>query len=245
MRRMALKGKHFLITGGAKRIGREIALHLAAKGAHIALHFNRSSDSAEEVQQEVRTLGVECELFGADLSDFAALGKLIEETESSRPLDGLVNNASIFGAEEFDQTGPEHWQAHLDVNLSAPFFLSQALIRGAAESKRRVRIVNMLDWRALRPGSDHFAYTISKAALASLTQALAAAAAPAASVNGVALGAILPPSSGEAPPDILEAVPAGRWGNIKEVTQTVEFLLAGPDYITGEIIHLDGGRHLI
>ena len=90
MRRMALKGKKFLITGGAKRIGREIALHLAANGAHIALHFNRSSDSAEEVQQKVRALGVECELFGADLSDFAALGTLIEEAEASRPLDGLV-----------------------------------------------------------------------------------------------------------------------------------------------------------
>ena len=107
------------------------------------------------------------------------------------------------------------------------------------------RIINILDWRSLRPGKDHFPYTISKAALASLTEAMAVALAPNISVNGIAFGAILPPSDGGNVEGLIENVPAGRWAEMEEVIKTVIFLLDGPEYITGEIIHLDGGRHLI
>jgi pteridine reductase len=121
----------------------------------------------------------------------------------------------------------------------------------------------MLDWRALRPGKDHFAYTISKAALAAMTKSMALALAPEITVNGLALGAILPPAEENKPPadpeganvqpssqksvlkSIINPVPAARWADIKEVTDTVSFLLSGPAYITGEIIHIDGGRHLV
>ena len=107
------------------------------------------------------------------------------------------------------------------------------------------RIINLLDWRALRPGADHLPYTISKAGLVALTRSLAQALAPRISVNGLALGAILPPESGPAPGNILERVPAGRWADLHEVGQAAVFLLDGPSYITGEIIHIDGGRHLV
>jgi len=103
----------------------------------------------------------------------------------------------------------------------------------------------LLDWRAMRPGSDHLPYTVSKSALAALTRSLAAALAPQITVNGLALGAILPPGNGEVHRDILNYVPAGRWASLEEVGQTLIFLLDGPAYITGEIIHVDGGRHLV
>jgi pteridine reductase len=136
------------------------------------------------------------------------------------------------------------WQRHMDINLTVPFLLSQALARQLPEGKEG-RIVNIVDWRALRPGADHFPYTISKAALAALTRSLAAALAPRITVNALAFGAILPPSDRPATAKIIENVPAQRWSKPEEVAEAIVFLLSGPAYITGEIIHLDGGRHLI
>jgi pteridine reductase len=121
--------------------------------------------------------------------------------------------------------------------------LSQAFGRklGNAEG----RIVNILDWRALRPGADHLPYTVSKAGLAALTQSLAIALAPNITVNGMAFGAILPPADGGDTSGILDDVPAERWADLEEVNQTLRFFLEGPAYVTGEIVHVDGGRHLI
>ncbi|MBI3152520.1 MAG: SDR family oxidoreductase, partial [Chloroflexi bacterium] len=108
------------------------------------------------------------------------------------------------------------------------------------------RIVNILDWRALRPGADHFPYTVTKAALAAMTKSLAVALAPRITVNGLALGAILPPADhASASEKIIENVPAKRWSEAGEVEEALLFLLTGSTYITGEIIHVDGGRHLI
>jgi pteridine reductase len=96
-----------------------------------------------------------------------------------------------------------------------------------------------------RPGADHFPYSVSKAALAALTKSLAVSLAPNITVNGLALGAILPPTDNPGNPDILRSVPAARWGILPEIEETLIFLLTGPTYITGEIIHIDGGRHLL
>ena len=139
------------------------------------------------------------------------------------------------------ETSLDDWNNHLNINLTAPFLLSQAFAKHAQEG----RIVNILDWRALRPGADHFPYTISKSALAAMTKSLAAALAPRITVNGLALGAILPPADNSSAKDkVIEAVPAQRWGEANEVEEALLFLLSGPAYITGEIIHVDGGRHL-
>ena len=129
------------------------------------------------------------------------------------------------------------------VNLTAPFLLSQAFARTIGREAEG-RIVNLLDWRAMRPGADHLPYTVSKAGLAALTQSLAIALAPNITVNGLALGAILAPGEG-APKRLLEQIPAGRWGALDEVGQALVFLLSGPAYVTGEILHVDGGRHLV
>jgi pteridine reductase len=180
----------------------------------------------------------------ADLNDIAQVNGLIESVQKLGPLYALVNNAAIFPAGGLLETSIETWQANLAVNLTAPFLLTQAFIR-AHQAGQNGRILNLLDWRALHPGRDHFGYTISKSGLAALTQAAALAGAPEISVNAIALGAILPPSGEEENESILRNVPAKRWAELSELESAFLFLLTGPAYITGEIIHLDGGRHLV
>ena len=242
---MDIKGQNILITGAAKRIGRSIAMYLASKGANISLHYGKSEEAARATQKDIQALGVDCHLLQADLADESQLSKIIEKAEKFQALSALINNASIFGSQDLRNTKHEDWQKHLDVNLSAPFFLAQNLFVTAEKSQRKARIVNILDWRALRPGGDHLAYTVCQTALAGLTHSLAVAMAPNITVNGVALGAILAPIDEADTNSLTDRIPLERWGNLEEVGQTVEFLIGGPNYITGEIIHLDGGRHLV
>lgn len=239
----ALAGKNILITGGAVRLGAAMARAVAAAGANVVIHYNSSHDEAAALQAELQHSGAGAHLLQADLNDSQAASQLIAQASRHGPLYALVNSAAIFEDLTLETTELAAWQRHLDINLTAPFLLSQAFWRAANGAPGR--IVNLLDWRALRPGPDHLPYTVSKTALAGLTRALAAAMAPRISVNGIALGAILPPSDGGSTPALLENVPAGRWATLDEVGQTLLFLLTGPNYITGEIIHLDGGRHLV
>lgn len=238
----SLNGKTILITGAAKRVGKIFALACARAGADVVIHHGHSEEEAEKVCEEIRGLGRRAWAFQADLSDSSQAGGLIAQINESTPLHGLVNSAAIFETLSLENTSIEDWQKHLAINLTAPFLLSQAF---AIQAPEGARIVNILDWRALRPGADHFPYTISKAALAAMTRSLAVALAPRIIVNGLALGAILPPSDGNAKPDIIKNVPAQRWAKEHEVERALVLALAGPDYITGEIIHLDGGRHLV
>lgn len=241
---MNLSGKTVLVTGGARRIGRAISLAIAEAGGNVIVHHNHSPAAAEETRQEILHMGREAWVFQADLEDPAQADSLMDAAARVATLDGLVNNAAIFSSGDAMSTTLETWQQHLAVNLTAPFLLSQAFARNLKDSSDG-RILNILDWRALRPGADHFAYTISKAALAAMTQSLAISLAPRIQVNGLAFGAILPPADGGSTGGILASIPAGRWADLREVVQSVVFLLSGPSYITGEIVHLDGGRHLV
>ncbi len=241
---MNLSGKTVLVTGGARRIGRAISLAIAEAGGNVIVHHNHSPAAAEETRQEILHMGREAWVFQADLEDPAQADSLMDAAARVATLDGLVNNAAIFSSGDAMSTTLETWQQHLAVNLTAPFLLSQAFARNLKDSSDG-RILNILDWRALRPGADHFAYTISKAALAAMTQSLAITLAPRIQVNGLAFGAILPPADGGSTGGILASIPAGRWADLREVVQSVVFLLSGPSYITGEIVHLDGGRHLV
>ncbi len=241
---MNLSGKTVLVTGGARRIGRAISLAIAEAGGNVIVHHNHSPAAAEETRQEILHMGREAWVFQADLEDPAQADSLMDAATRVATLDGLVNNAAIFSSGDALSTTLETWQQHLAVNLTAPFLLSQAFARNLKDSSDG-RILNILDWRALRPGADHFAYTISKAALAAMTQSLAITLAPRIQVNGLAFGAILPPADGGSTGGILASIPAGRWADLREVVQSVVFLLSGPSYITGEIVHLDGGRHLV
>lgn len=237
-----LNGKTILVTGSAKRVGRIFALACAHAGADVVVHHGHSEEEAEDTRDAITKLGRQAWVIQADLNDPAQAGNLIPLINESTPLHGLVNSAAIFESLSLENTSLENWQEHLQINLTTPFLLSQAFAKQAPDG---ARIVNILDWRALRPGADHFPYTISKAALAAMTRSLAVALAPRIIVNGLALGAILPPSDGKARADIIKNVPAGRWAEEQEVEQALLFALTGPAYITGEIIHVDGGRHLV
>jgi len=236
--------KLVLITGGARRIGRSLALAVARAGRDVVVHYRKSQEDAESVRAEIEALGRKAILLQADLADPAQVSTIIPRILEHGPLYGLVNNAAVFAPLDWEDTRLEDWNQHLMINLTAPFLLSQAFAR-ALRPGERGRIINLLDWRALRPGPDHLPYTISKSALVALTRSLAIALAPQINVNGLALGAILPPSGGKVAPNILDKVPAGRWASLEEVNQALVFLLDGPAYVTGEILHVDGGRHLL
>ncbi len=241
---MSLDGKTVLITGGAKRIGRSIALAVAHAGGDLVIHYNRSRDDADSLLVEVKALGRNAFCLQGDLSDPAQASGLIERAAEHGPLFALVNNASIYEPLTWENTHIEDWNRTLAVNLTAPFLLSQAFAR-SLQARGTGRIVNLLDWRALRPRPDHLPYMISSAALAALTRSLAVALAPQVSVNGLALGVVLPPSTGAPPKNVLAEVPAQRAATLDEIGQSLIFLLDGPAYLTGEILSLDGGRHLV
>ena len=237
-----LQGKTVLITGAARRLGRIFALACAHAGANVVIHHGHSDAEAETLRGEILALGRQAWIFQSDLSDSSQAESLIPLINRSTPLHFLINSAAIFESLTLAATSLPDWEKHIAINLTAPFVLSQAFAQQADEG---AHIVNILDWRALRPGADHFPYTISKAALAALTKSLAVALAPKITVNALALGAILPPADGNRNPEIIKSVPMKRWADIEEVEQALLFLLTCPTYITGEIIHVDGGRHLV
>ena len=240
---MALKNKTVLITGGAHRLGRHFALTAARAGANILLHHSHSPEEARQTAAEIEKFGVVCKIVNVDFDNPENVLKVFEKLFQAEPVDALVNNAAIFEPVKFTETTLLQFQQHLNINLTVPFILSQLF--SAHLGQKEGRIVNILDWRALRPGRDHFPYTISKSALAAMTESLALNLAPNIQVNALALGAILPPSDGNRDGNIIRQVPAQRWADLDELSQAFLFLLDGPSYITGEIIHLDGGRHLV
>lgn len=223
-------------------MGRALVDALAQAGADVVIHHGDSAGEAEAAVREIRGLGRKACAIQADLEkpDEAA-GLMARAQAELGPIDWLVNSAAIFEPLDLAATTVEAWDRHFAIDLRAPFLLSQAFARERAGSAGA--IVNILDWRALRPAADHFPYTIAKAGLAAMTRSLAVALAPTIRVNGLALGAILPPADGGVTG--IDSIPAGRWAQLEEVGQALLFLLGGPDYITGTILHLDGGRHLV
>jgi pteridine reductase len=241
---MSLEGKNILITGGGVRLGRYLAISLAGAGANIMLHYGNSVAAAEETAGKIKALGRRVWLLQANLTNLDEASALSVRAREYGSIYAVIHNAAIFEPIRLPDVTQDNWKRHFDLNLGAPFFISQAFFAGLAPEEKG-RIITMLDWRSLRPGTDHLPYTISKAALAALTRSLASAMAPQVTVNGIALGAILPPTDETSVEKIIHPVPMKRWAELDELGQTVLFLLDGPEYITGEIIHLDGGRHLI
>jgi len=241
---MRLKNKKILITGAAKRIGRILSLLIAREGGEVIIHHNNSIEEAKSLQGEIQELGQTAIIYQADFSDLDSTREFINKVFVSNEIDIVINNASIFSNLSWESTTIDEWRKHHSVNLETPFLISQSYAKSLKEGYKG-KIINMLDWRALKPGADHLPYTISKAGLAALTKSLAISLAPGITVNGIALGAILPPIDGTSVSTITEGLPIPRWAKISELEDTVMFLLAGPEYITGEILHLDGGRHLV
>ena len=252
---MDLKGSVALITGGAKRVGRAIALELARGGCGVAVHYRRSRAEADEVVSLATKLGRRAVAVDGDLTDPAAWPRIVQRTvDALGRLDILVNNASMFlplpvaGApgDSLDGFDPLLWDELLRTNLTAPVGLCHHARRHLA-AHGIGKVVNVCDIAADRPWPDHLAYCASKAGLVAVTKALARALAPEVQVNGVAPGiAVFPDAySGELRRQLVGRVPLSRPGTPEEVALLVRFLVESADYITGQIVPIDGGRSLV
>lgn len=242
---MQISGSTALVTGGGRRVGRAIAVALAEAGANVAVHYNHSAGDAAETVELARSMGVSADSFPADLADAGAAARLVDAVRSSlSDLSILINNASRFSPGRFENTSLEEWDNYMAVNFRAPFLLAQAMY-GEMSAGQPGKVINLNDWRTAR--AKRFAYGVSKAALSGLTRSLAVAMAPNVQVNELALGAILPPADlvSEQPPGPQETKlgPAARMGTLNEVSGAVLSLIRN-DFITGETLHIDGGRHI-
>jgi pteridine reductase len=240
----ALKGKTALVTGAGKRIGRAIALALAEEGVHIVAHARQAQDSeTDKVGDEVIGRGVKSWRVFADLEKPEEYEALVSRTlETAGSLDFVINNASLFLPETLGEARFESLSQHIQVNAWAPLVLTREFARLVGRGK----IVNLLDTRILGYDRAHVAYILSKQMLASLTKMCAIEFAPGITVNAVAPGLILPPvGKDDAYLDRLaSSLPLKRRGGPNDIADAVVYLLKS-DFVTGQVIYVDGGRHLL
>ena len=233
-----------LVTGGGVRVGRAVALGLAEDGYDLLVSYRTSAAGAEEVAEAVRGLGRRVRIVRADLSEEAGAVRLARAAgESFGRLDLLVNSASTFVAGDLLEVTAEEWDAVMAVNLRAPFLM----VRETADLLRAARgsIVNIVDLSALQPWTSHPVHSVAKAGLLHLTRVMARRLAPEVRVNAIAPGGVLLPAHySEADAGrVRDRVPLGRIGTPGDVVEAVRFL-ARADYVTGEVIVVDGGMRL-
>ncbi len=239
-------GGNILVTGAARRIGRQIAGDLAGQGWAIAIHYNRSADEAAEVAEEIRAGGGTAELVFGDLSDHDAPGRVV--AEASQKLGGLtclINNASVFEPDEVGGITQDSWAQHVDTNLRAPVFLSQAFA-GQLPDSATGNIINIIDQRVWKLTPKFFSYTASKSALWTVTRTLAQALAPRIRVNAIGPGPALPNIRMDEDDFARQsrATLLRRGTSPQEISAAARFILDAPA-MTGQMIVLDGGQHLM
>lgn len=230
-----------LVTGGAKRIGKAIAVKLAELGYHIALHYHGSVSEADKTARQICSKGVKCKTFACDLSKEKPVSELIKRVRKTFPeLNLLVNNASIFQKSKLSSTSLEQFDRNFHIHCYAPF----VLIRDFAQQCREGGIINLLDAQITTNKTEYFNYLLSKKTLAELTKMAALDLAPRIRVNAIAPGFILPATGIKASSSKrLATVPLKRQGEIRHITDSVEFLIKN-DYLTGQILFNGGGEHL-
>jgi len=234
-----------VVTGAARRVGREIALAMAERGLAVVIHHGTSSVEASALVNRIRNQGGTAVAVAADLRDpRTAAVSVFEAAAELGEVTTLINSAAVFQDRALPWIDLYHCNVHLSVNLLAPIFLSQQFIRQLGEG-RRGHIINILDWRAQRPGADHLVYTSTKAALTCVTKSLALQLAPLIQVNGIAPGAILPPEdrTNWHEQRAIHSIPLRRTGSPQELVDAINFLL-NSDFITGEILNVSGGEEL-
>lgn len=237
--------KTALVTGAAKRIGRTLALDLAAKGWSIAAHYHRSRAEADDLVAEIQRLGQRAVALPADLSDAASTATLVPAAIAALgPLSLLVNNASLFENDNVQNATVAMWDSHMTTNLRAPFFLAQAFA-AQLPAGTKGNIVNIIDQRVWKLNPFFASYTISKAALWTLTQTLAMGLAPHIRVNAIGPGPVLrnERQSEAAFEQQWQGMPLGRGSTPEECAAALRFILDAPA-MTGQMIALDGGQHL-
>lgn len=233
------------MTGAAHRIGRAIALDLAAQGFDVAIHYNRSRDAAAALAAEIESCGRRTALIDADLASEDDTAALVgRAADALGPVGCLVNNASRFDLDVWDTATRESWDAHMETNLRAPFLLSQEMARGLPPTAEGV-IVNLIDQRVWNLTPYFLTYTLSKTGLWTLTQTLALALAPRIRVNAIGPGPTLKSErqSEEQFRMQWDATPLHHGATPEEIAAGVRFILAAPS-MTGQMIALDGGEHL-
>jgi pteridine reductase len=242
---MELEGRVALVTGAGRRLGRAMASVLASRGMTIAIHHHASSEGAQQLKQEIIASSGRAACFEADLTDAHAARALPDRVvrEFGR-LDVLVNSAAVMHRLSLEETTPEQWDATLNLNLRAVFFCTQ----GAAPALRasRGKVVNLADLAGLEPWSGFAAHSVSKAGVVMLTKVLALSLAPDVTVNAIAPGAVLVPDEydEEERNRLVRATPLRRLGDPADVTSALLYLLEGGDFVTGEVLVVDGGRYI-
>ncbi|HEV2645646.1 MAG TPA: SDR family oxidoreductase [Acidobacteriaceae bacterium] len=239
----SLSGKAVLVTGAARRIGRAIALRLAASGANVAIAYRGSEADAEATVRDIGALGVEALAIRVDLKEAAEIAAMVEAavTRFGR-LDMVVNNAGVFESAALESMPVEQWDAMFATNTRAPFLVAQAAyphLRAA-----RGRIVNIGSLGGTHAWPTHAHYCTSKAALHMLSQTMAKAWAPEISVNCVAPGMIVQGEVGEAYVHFAQRTPMRRNGTAEDVAEAVLFFATGPHFVTGQMLAVDGGLGL-
>jgi pteridine reductase len=241
---VSLSGRVALVTGAGRRVGQAIALALGAKGMKVAVHYNGSATGAQDTVAQLESEGASGRAFQADLSAGHGPSGLVDDVVAAfGGLDVLVNSAAIMERTPFGEVTPEKWDAIMEINLRAPFFMAQA----AAPHLKKSRgcIVNIADLAAFETWPAYVPHGISKAGVVHMTRSLARVLAPEVRVNGIAPGTVLLPDDWDKAADerLRQTTPLARTGTPEDVSATVIFLLES-EYITGETIIVDGGRHI-
>ncbi|MEO7987234.1 MAG: SDR family oxidoreductase [Gemmatimonadales bacterium] len=242
---MELHDRVALVTGAGRRLGLAFARALASRGMALAIHHHASAAGANELRREVEAAGGRAACFPADLTDPSAAIELPRRVVAELgSLDVLVNSAAIMRKLTLEETTPGDWEAIFDLNLRAAFFCTQ----GAAPALRAAhgKVVNIADLSGIEPWPGFVAHSISKAGVVMLTRVLALALAPEVTVNAIAPGAVLVPESyDDAERDRLaRSTPLRRLGAPSDAVAALLYLLEGGDFVTGEVLAVDGGRHL-
>jgi pteridine reductase len=239
-----------LITGGAKRIGREIALNLAKKGYDIAITYKNSAKEAESLAQKIRkNYQVKCEIFSCDLFELNQTKKLAKEVLKKLPhCNLLVNNASIFNKSKFLTAPDSELMNNLNTHLISPLILSKEFAKNVAEKNiKNAQIINLTDKNIARFDTNYFYYLLTKKTLAEFTKMLSLELAPQIRVNAIALGFILNSIDEKNPSletqNLIKKIPLKTKGEIENILQAVEFLLTN-NFVTGQILFIDGGASL-
>lgn len=239
-------GGALLITGGAARIGKEISLALAQSNP-VVIHYNNSADEADTLAAEINKVGLHAFTIKADLNNPDEVAGLVEKSSqvANQQIIGLVNNASIFEEDDALTVSKQSFDKHMNINLWAPLQLSQSLVRNLKDGASG-HIVNIIDQRVLNASTGFTSYTLSKSALWAQTKNLAKELAPNVQVNAIAPGPILQ-SIHQSEADFaaeINSLPLRKNPSAKDIAKAVKFLMDN-NAITGEMIALDGGQHLL
>ena len=231
-----------LITGAAQRVGKYIALSLAETGYDIAVHYNESENEAVRLADQIKNMGITCEIFHADLSCPDEAGSLIEQvSDKFANLNVLINNASVFNACSLMDTSYDFLKRNFDINLFSPLLLT----REFAKRCRNGQVINILDSNITKNQTSYFPYLMTKKALADFTRQAAVELAPDIRVNGIAPGLVLPGKNEteQAIKKFIKNSPLQEKAETDDIVDSIKFLLTA-NHVTGQILYVDSGKHL-